>query len=274
MRSMEASEKTSFYTKRTLLIISIVLTILLLLIYKLPRTREVLFLEASDEGFETVVSEVVDGDTIIIKSGDKVRYIGIDTPEFGNPLFFEAKERNNTLVKGKKVRLDICPEERRDHYGRLLAFVYVDNAMVNSILLKEGLANVLIIPPCGSKVEEDFTMYALEAMQEGIGLWARGNDPILHREAGNFLGKLKRVSGKVTSTYRSDKALFLNYGMDYKKDFTVVIFAKDLGSFTDAGIEPENDYRNKETIVTGQIKEFNGPEIVVRRPGQIKIVEK
>jgi len=209
-----------------------------------------------------------------MKNGDKVRYIGIDTPEFGSPLFIEVKERNSSLVSGKKVRLEICPEERSDPYGRLLAFVYVNEKMVNSILLKEGLATTLIIPPCGLIVEEEFKRVELEAINSRVGLWTDESKPISHLEAGRYLGKIKRVSGKIISTYYSGKALFLNYGDDYKRDFTVVIFTEDLDSFTKAGIDPENFYNNKESIVTGRIKAFNGPEIVVRGPEQIKIVER
>ena len=242
--------------------------------FNLSQKNDPLILAFSKTSLEGFVSKVVDGDTIVMKSGDKVRYIGIDTPEYGSPFFFEAKERNRSLVNGKKVRLEICPEERRDQYGRLLAFVYVNDQMVNRILIKEGLASLLIIPPCGLKVEEAFKRYELEAINSGIGLWRYEGKPISHLEAGRYLGKIKRVSGKIISSYNSGKALFLNYGDDYKRDFTVVIFAEDIDNFTKAGINPENYYKYKESIVIGRIKAFNGPEIIVRGPEQIKIVER
>ena len=88
------------------------------------------------------VTRVIDGDTIIIDGGYRVRYIGIDTPEvypvveaFG----IEAWQANRRLVEGREVRLQSDVSET-DKYGRLLRYVYVDNTFVNAELVKQGLA--------------------------------------------------------------------------------------------------------------------------------------
>jgi micrococcal nuclease len=122
------------------------------------------------------VKKVIDGDTIIVAGGEKVRYIGIDTPELGEPFYNEAKERNRALVEGKQVIVKVCAWEQRDRYGRVLAWVYAEGIDVGGRLLKEGLARTLTIPPCGLKKADEFKSYQQEAMLKGIGLWGlRGN---------------------------------------------------------------------------------------------------
>ena len=132
---------------------------------------------AGDNERDAFVRYVVDGDTIKIAGRETVRYVGIDTPELGEPLYREAKERNRALVSGKKIRLVVCEEEKRDKYGRLLAWVYVRGTFVNETLLKEGLARRLSIPPCGRKFDREFRAAEQYAKKKGIGLWAfdRGN---------------------------------------------------------------------------------------------------
>lgn len=120
---------------------------------------------------EFVVTWVVDGDTVKIRGGSKVRYIGIDTPERGEPFYREALRRNIELVKGRAVRLDFCEEEPTDRYGRLLAWVYADGELVNLTLVREGLARALIIPPCGLKHAGEIREAEREARRKGLGLW-------------------------------------------------------------------------------------------------------
>ena len=128
-----------------------------------------------------VVSRVIDGDTIKLSDGRLVRYIGIDTPEVRRrngqqwvkdpePMGLEAAERNRQLVEGKPVRLeqDVQP---RDRYGRLLAYVYVGEMMVNEQLLREGFAQPMTIPP-NVKYVERFRQAAKEAREARKGLWS------------------------------------------------------------------------------------------------------
>jgi len=118
------------------------------------------------------VRRVVDGDTVVIEGGEKVRYVGIDTPERGEPFYGEAKKRNISLVAGRQVRLVVCDAEPRDKYGRLLAFVYAADVFVNRTLVEEGLARRLIIPPCGLPVAREFRRLEQNAREKGLGLWA------------------------------------------------------------------------------------------------------
>jgi micrococcal nuclease len=92
------------------------------------------------------VSHVIDGDTIILDTGEKVRLIGIDTPEVGQPCYAAAAAFSASLVLNKKVDLEF-DIDRHDLYGRLLAYVYINDIFVNGSLLKAGYAKPLRFPP-------------------------------------------------------------------------------------------------------------------------------
>jgi micrococcal nuclease len=124
------------------------------------------------------VSRVIDGDTIEVRIGgeeDEVRYIGIDTPETvkpGTPIQCfgpQASAVNHRLVEGRRARL-VFDRERRDVYGRLLAYVYVDGRFVNAYLVRRGYARTLTIPP---NVAHAALLHRLagNAGREGRGLW-------------------------------------------------------------------------------------------------------
>jgi micrococcal nuclease len=126
------------------------------------------------------VVRVVDGDTIRVRLGDRterVRYIGIDTPESvkpGTPVQCYAKRAaaaNAALVAGRRVRL-VGDVEHRDRYGRLLAYVYRegDGAFVNAALVRDGYARTLTIPPNVEHAAE-FARLARAARGAGRGLW-------------------------------------------------------------------------------------------------------
>ena len=126
------------------------------------------------------VRHVIDGDTIELTDGRLVRYIGIDAPEGRRrdgehwvvdpePYAREATEANRRLVEGKAVRLEY-DVERFDRYGRLLAYVYVDNQMVNATLLEAGDAHLLSIPP-DVKYVERFRQLVAEARTAQRGVW-------------------------------------------------------------------------------------------------------
>jgi micrococcal nuclease len=124
------------------------------------------------------VTAVVDGDTIkVLLNGkeEKVRYIGVDTPEpyrDKNPACFskEATARNTELVAGKEVRL-VPDTENRDRYNRLLRYVYVDDVFVNEQLVREGYATTLTIKP-NTQFADLFASAEGEARNAGVGLWS------------------------------------------------------------------------------------------------------
>jgi micrococcal nuclease len=126
------------------------------------------------------VLRVVDGDTIRVRLGgrtERVRYIGIDTPESvkpGTPVQCFAKRAsaaNAALVAGRSVRL-VGDVEQRDRYGRLLAYVYrePDGAFVNAQLVRDGYARTLTIAPNVAHARE-LADLARAARRARRGLW-------------------------------------------------------------------------------------------------------
>lgn len=134
---------------------------------------------ATQTGRETVkVERVVDGDTFEIKKDgkkEKVRLIGIDTPETkkpNTPVMFYGKEASDFTTKrleGKTVELE-WDVEQRDQYGRLLAYVWIGNEMFNRTLVREGYARIATFPP-NVKYVDQFKKDQEEARSGNKGLW-------------------------------------------------------------------------------------------------------
>jgi len=118
----------------------------------------------------TRVSEVVDGDTIVLNNGEVIRYIGIDTPEHGEAFCDEATEVNRELVQGKKLTLEY-DIDRQDRYGRSLVYVWVDTLLVNAALVRMGLTSVYTFLP-NVKHRELLLSHQKEARQNGLGIWS------------------------------------------------------------------------------------------------------
>lgn len=126
------------------------------------------------------VIDAVDGDTIILKNNERVRYIGLDTPETVHPkkqiecFGREASKFNKKLVEDKKVHLEKDISDR-DQYGRLLRYVYVEDEkgkeiFVNLELVKQGYARVITYPP-DVKYQAEFLKAQKEAQYLKKGLW-------------------------------------------------------------------------------------------------------
>jgi micrococcal nuclease len=134
--------------------------------------------EESGAAESTTVTRVVDGDTVEVRLDgrlEKVRLIGIDTPESVKPdtpvqcYAKAASAETERLLEGRRVELRF-DAERRDRYGRLLAYVYRDGLFVNAALVERGYARTLTIPPNVAHAEL-FARLAREARRGGRGLW-------------------------------------------------------------------------------------------------------
>lgn len=123
------------------------------------------------------VRRVIDGDTIELSDGRRVRYIGMNTPETVDPrkgvecFGQEAKAANISLVEGKTVKLEKDISET-DRFGRMLRYVYADGIMVNEQLVRHGYATVMTFPP-DVKYADRFREAERAAKQAGSGLWSQ-----------------------------------------------------------------------------------------------------
>jgi micrococcal nuclease len=156
-------------------------SVLLLIIAAVVLLRPWEGLEGSESGpraASAYVTRAVDGDTIEVRIDgqlEDVRYIGVDTPETVKPgapvqcFGHRASDFNRRLAEGQRVRL-VFGVERRDVYGRLLAYVYIGHRFVNAELVRRGLARTLTIAP-NTLHSALFERLELGAARAGRGLW-------------------------------------------------------------------------------------------------------
>jgi micrococcal nuclease len=119
---------------------------------------------------------VVDGDTIELTNGRRVRYIGINTPERDQPYYPEATALNRQLVEGKNVQMEF-DLETFDQYGRSLAYIWSEGVLVNLEIVRLGYANAYTVPP-NVRYQEEFRQAEREAREAGRGLWAGSDIPV------------------------------------------------------------------------------------------------
>lgn len=116
------------------------------------------------------VSRVVDGDTIELENGEKVRFVGINTPEKWEFYYEEATQGLRDLVENTTVDLERDVSDR-DKYGRLLRYVYLKNGtLVNAVMVDKGFAKAYHYPPDTGQYEL-FLNLEEQAKSEGIGIW-------------------------------------------------------------------------------------------------------
>ena len=241
-----------------------------------------LFLFGCSDNFsaskEFRVQQVIDGDTIELDNGESVRYIGIDTPEtrkregdtwvyVGEPFAERAKDFNRRLVEDKIARLE-TDVQKKDKYGRTLAYCFVDDIFVNARMLQEGFALLYTIPPNVKYI--DLLVKAQEdARKNNRGLWAE--IPVIPvKDAGKYLNQVAVVEGKVSSIYQSAKVTILNFG---RSDFKAVIFKNDLASFMAAGVSI-SAYKGKTLRISGKVKKYKDNfEIIVSHPSSIEEID-
>lgn len=223
------------------------------------------------------VKHVIDGDTIVIDTGEHVRYIGMDTPERNEPFYEEAKARNKSLVNKKKIKLVVCKKEPKDKFGRLLAWVYADGVFVNRTLVNEGLARKLIIPPCADEKAAEFEQIEKSARERRIGIWGERKEKdeavrVIQAEDARYnTGKYLRIKGRINNVYKTRKAIFIDFGAERIHDLSAVIFKKNFIEFESAGIDPLK-LKGRVVIISGFIKNYNGrPEVILNRPSQVQV---
>lgn len=127
-------------------------------------TQNIIF----EENFK--VTKVIDGDTFEIEGNKKIRLIGINAPEMGQPYSLLAKEKLEELILNKNVRLKKDVSEK-DKYGRLLRYVFQDKIFVNLELIKQGYAQIYTLPP-DIKYQEKFYQAQKYAQTNKLGLWS------------------------------------------------------------------------------------------------------
>ena len=115
------------------------------------------------------VAEVIDGDTVVLLDGDRIRFIGMNTPEEGMYFYAEARDVLKIMILEKEVWLEKDVSEY-DQYGRKLRYVYHGDIFVNLEMVKRGFANIFTYPP-DVKYTEQFLEAERYARENDLGLW-------------------------------------------------------------------------------------------------------
>lgn len=222
------------------------------------------------------VTAVVDGDTVKLDTGAEVRLTGIQAPKLplGRkgfrpwPLAAEAKAALTALSRGQQVRLDYTGQPH-DRWGRLLGHMYVgDNWMQREMLLR-GLARVYTFP---DNRHHATALYAAErtARNAGRGIWALNWYRIVAAaDTDRHIGTFQLVEGTVVSTAIVRGRGYLNFGADWRSDFTVSIAPKHMKLFRAAGVDIRS-LQNRPLRVRGWLVRRNGAMISVTHPEQIE----
>lgn len=216
------------------------------------------------------VEHVYDGDTILLTNGQKVRLLGINTPEvesrskMAEPGGDEAKRWLAQQLSNQKVRLE-TDVEKKDKYGRLLAHVFTENGKhLNLALVKKGLATVNIYPPNLRHTNELLRAQEL-AEKAGVGLWANPYYASRSFRQLNDRHGWKRVTGRVIQIKPRRKNIYLHFS----DNFSIKIARVDQKLFPDI-----TQYRGKRVEVRGWIKKYKDYYTIrARHPGHIKVLE-
>jgi endonuclease YncB( thermonuclease family) len=229
------------------------------------------------------VVAVVDGDTFTIDppvaGANRVRLAGLRAvkppldrpPDRPWPLATRARDALAALVDGATVRLE--PSARDvDRYGRLLAHAWLgDGRWLQGELLRAGLAQIATTADSRERAAEMLAIEA-EARAARRGLWA---SPVYAvrtpMEVRDDIGGFAVVEGAVVGARRVKKRVYLNFGADWRDDFTVTVDAANLALFEAAGLDPLA-LAGRRIRVRGWVERYNGPAIEATHPEQIEVL--
>lgn len=228
---------------------------------------------------EVVVAHVIDGDTFITEDGHHVRLIGINTPERANkeraipaePFSAEAKAFLKQLIEGKSLKLSY-ETLHTDRYKRLLAHAYLPNgSWVNGQIIQAGMGHLYSFPDNREKIAALATLEN-KARQNKTGLWQHKKWEILdadHPLPDESIGHFRVIEGRVLHTAKARGTVYLNFGPDWRTDFSVEIRPEDIPRFKADNINPQTAYKGQKVRIRGIIKPVNGWLVTATHPEQI-----
>jgi micrococcal nuclease len=226
---------------------------------------------------EARCTRVLDGDTLVLRGGERVRLLGIDTPEIGQPYANEAKMFTLSLVAHRTLRLEF-DEAQRDSYDRLLAHVYVETdegwKLVNLELIRAGLAKLLFIPP-NDRYHALFEETEREAQIERRGMWGAVPGALSIEDLEERLVECVTEVVTVVFTVVDVSAASQEWRLDAEgSEFGFHVL---VPSDSDAAIAlaPLEDLAGSIVSVTGTLDcdVRHGPWITVTSPAQVQILD-
>ena len=226
-----------------------------------------------------VVRSVVDGDTLVLDSGVQVRLVGIQAPKLplgrrnfqAWPLAHEARAALAALTLKKPLTLTYTGR-RIDRHGRLLAHLRdADGQWIQGILLARGMARVYTFPDNRGRAAEMLSRER-QARAARRGIWGHPFYRVLTPDrTGRFTNTFQLVEGRVLAAALVRGRGYLNFGPDWKTDFTVTVAPRNMRRFRGRG-EAIRAFEGRRVRVRGWIKSFNGPMIEATHPEQIELI--
>ena len=138
------------------------------------RTQSTLLAETSTNVSPISVTEVSDGDTLKLSDGKTFRLYGVNAPEVKEPYFEEAKAFTQNLVLGKEISFEQEENYKVDKFGRSLGYVFVDGVNLNIVLVRNGLARVVLYEKRAKiKFQDELLSAEKEAREKKLGVWKK-----------------------------------------------------------------------------------------------------
>lgn len=236
------------------------------------------------DGPKGTVTQIVDGDTLMLDNGLVVRLMGMQAPHLrlGRdglddwPKGAEAKAALEAIALGQPVLLRYGGADK-DRYGRLLAQVYTtgrEPTWVQQQMLATGMARVYSFPDNRACLPDLFAAET-KARAAGLGIWIdpyyrvrRADRP---RDFSTLSGHYELVEGRVLKAEKGGGRVYLNFGRYFKEDFTAVIDARALRLFAADGVDPLK-LGGTLVRVRGWIDLEDGPRVTVTHPEQIEVL--
>ncbi|HEY5048167.1 MAG TPA: thermonuclease family protein [Rhizomicrobium sp.] len=220
---------------------------------------------------------------LVLEDGRAVKVEGLLLPEGTDdhaPRYFadEAIGAMSDLTRGRVVTL-AAGTPKEDRYGRLRAQVFIDDnrdtptLWLQLVMLHRGLGRVSIAP---DRRECASMLYAAEdeARRNRQGIWSQAWYAV--RPASRALiedtDTFQLVRGMIVSAEVKNDRAYLDFGTDWRRDFTVVISPQDMKAFRQAGIDPQS-YEGRTVRVRGWVENLHRPEIEVAIPEDIEVLD-
>jgi hypothetical protein len=225
------------------------------------------------------VTRVEKNGVLVLVDGRAIHLEGLLLPQGAKdhaPAFLaeQAVSTLSDLSRGRTVSLAVnIPKE--DRYGRLRAQVEFpqdnDEPWLQIAMLRRGLARVDIAPDRRECAEALYAAEA-EARKNKNGIWTQSAYAIrTPDQLAGTTGTFQIVEGKVLTANMKNGRAYLDFGADWRSDFTATISPDDMPIFRDAGVDPRN-YAGKIVRVRGFVDQMNGPEIELSSPDMVEVI--
>jgi endonuclease YncB( thermonuclease family) len=231
-------------------------------------------------GAEVVAEHALDGDTLALAGGRALRLAGILAPKAADrgrereiaEAMSAARAALERLARGKTLALwhgDLA----EDRHARIFAYAQTAEGLwLQDELLRLGHARVFSQPGDAERAAAMLKLEA-EARIARRGLWARSAYRVLgDGEAGRFVDSFQIVEGRVLKAAPAREYFYLNFGRDFRRDFTIGLDRAALRLFRRAGLAPAS-LEGKRVRVRGWLLWRNGPYIGATHPEQVEVIE-